>query len=135
MPGVDPDALHCKTTQGADDHLRVLVSVKGSGGTNDAVVDIAFVVEDGTPTRSSSYQQHLRHGRRRSERREVHFHPRVLIPPDDDAWPVTVEEENGGVRRCLLQKVVLDGQVDVRVQRAGDVDLTCGSCFRDELGE
>lgn len=36
-----------ESTQGPDDHLGVLVAVEGRGGTDDAVVHIACVVEDG----------------------------------------------------------------------------------------
>ena len=51
------------------------------------------------------------------------LNPRVLVAPDDHAFPVRVEEQHGRVSGRLLEQIMLDREVEVGVKTARDVDL------------
>ena len=112
--------------QGAHDHEGVRVAVEGRRRRDDAVVRVALVVEDGAAARAAADEVDARlwaGGGRVAQEGEGRLDPGVLVAPDDDAGAVGVEEEDGGGGGGVGEEVVLDGEVEVGVGAAGDVDL------------
>lgn len=66
---------------------------------------------------------------------QVDLHPWVLVSSNYDARSIPIKEENVGVCGRLLEEVMLDGEVEVRVVGIGDVDLTFVDRINDGFGE
>lgn len=49
-----------------------------------------------------------------------------MVSPEDDTGGIGVKKENCGLGRRLAEKVVLDGEIEVGILGAGDVDLGGG---------
>ena len=76
-------------TDGADDHLSMLVPGKDGRRADDAEVDIAEIVEDGAATRASSNDIY---GRGWLDR--TCLEPWVLVAANHDTRPIDVEEKD-----------------------------------------
>lgn len=134
MPLVDSGALNAKLTQGANNHLCMLVSGEVVARTSDAPVEIALIMEDSPTSRTAAHKVNgadawrfgvfafLRAGQG-VENAQVDLGPWVLIAPYDNTRPIHVEEEDRAISRTLPQNVVFDGEVEVRVVAAGNVAL------------
>jgi hypothetical protein len=116
---VDPGALDAQLPQCANDHLGVLVACEVAAGTCNAPIEVALVVEDGASPRAAPHEVYSADARGLAvlgavcpacgvEDAQIDLRPRVLVAPDDDAWPVHVEEEDRTVRGALSEDVVFD---------------------------
>lgn len=111
----------------------MFISVECRSRAYDAIIDISLIVKDSAASGAAAYKLDVEG--RGTQEMEVHFDPGVLIASYDDAGNVGVEEEDGGVRRSALEEKVLDGEVEVGIQGAGDVDLRGGGGFGCMVGE
>ena len=99
MPVVDTSPV-VECPNGPCHHLGMLVAGENLRGADDAVVHIAAIVEYSASTGTSSHKfdgWQIRGGSRVSgfsEKIEVDFQPRILIPANDNAWSVDIQEEN-----------------------------------------
>lgn len=131
VPLVHPRGPHVQGPEGPHHHLGVLVAVEARGGEDDAVVDIAPVVEDGPSAGAPADEGDLTAaaaiipatalaglGAEPLKKTEVHLQPGVLVPADDDAGVVGVQEEHGGLRVRVLEQEVLGREVEVGIVAA-----------------
>jgi hypothetical protein len=55
---------------------------------------------------------------------DVELFPVVLIPSDDNAWVIAVDETNGRIVRFSSQEMLFEGQVEERGEGSRDVCLS-----------
>lgn len=124
VPRVDVRPVYAQRAQRPHDHGGVPVAVKDARGADDAVVDVAAVVEDGAAAGAAADEADLLLvGQPAPHEAEVRLDPGVLVPAEDDARVVDVQEQDGGVGVRVLQQKVLGREVQVRVVDVRRVDL------------
>ncbi|EER43649.1 conserved hypothetical protein [Histoplasma capsulatum var. duboisii H88] len=109
MTPIDPCVDCADALESPDHHLGMLVSMEDGFRTDDTVIKIAFVMKYSTTSRSPPYKGSVA---RRSIRNalgptiqlsKIDFEPWVLIPTDDDAGSIYVQEKYTRVLRGVLE--------------------------------
>ena len=105
----------------------MFIACEAGGRADDGPVYVAGIVEDCSAAAAASDERDGGEGRRvggvRGEEGEIDFEPGVLVPAEDYAGGVGVEEEDCRGWGRGLEEVVFDGEVGEWVAGSGDVGL------------
>lgn len=121
---VDLGLANSNGAQGLNYHVGMAVAVKKGRWHDYTVVHVALVVKNGATAGAATDELDL--GTTLDglvQHSIVHLNPWVLVATEDDGWLVGVKEENMGVDWGLAEKIVLNGQVDIWIFGARDIDL------------
>ena len=106
MPVIDLDVDSSQEFQRPNHHLSMLVPREIGWRADDAVVEVATIMEDSSTAGSSTDKRDIKIIFllwMSMKEVEVGFEPWALVAADDNAWSVGVEEQDCRFWRRLLQ--------------------------------